>query len=163
MAAVIETLGANDVAKGDIQTNQLSLFPQWERRNTTAQIIGYQAQNQVSITVRDLTALGTLLDLLSRAGANNIQSISFDIMDATAAKNQARELAIADARARAALYATAANVPLGKVLSISETGARIPQAMAMGRAQMEMAASVPIEQGSMTINAQINMVFEIGD
>lgn len=161
MAQVIDTLASNNVEKSDIQTNQLSLFPQWDRRNTNDQIIGYQAQNQVSITLRDLETLGFLLDQLARVGANNIQSISFDISDATTAKNQARELAISDARARAKLYANAADVVLGEVLSISEPSARLAPQMAMGRAQMEMAASVPIEQGSMSINAQINMVFEI--
>ena len=52
--------------------------------------------------------------------ANQIGRVSFEVSNAEAMKDEARKLAVANARKRAELYAKAAGVELGQVLRIFE-------------------------------------------
>ena len=71
--------------------------------------------------VRAIDSLGAVIDALAKAGANRLQGVSFDVADPGRTSTRAREQAVADARARAELYARAAGVTLGPVVSIRET------------------------------------------
>jgi len=50
----------------------------------------YVVDNTVYVTVHQLDKLGDLLDATVQAGANNINSIQFDVFDKTSALKQAR-------------------------------------------------------------------------
>jgi len=149
----------------DIQTSQLSLNPRWERRNNNnnpPRIVGYEALNTVIVRVRDLGAVGAILDVLTQTGANRINQISFGIQKPRPHKDEARRLAVADARTKAELYAQAAGVELGPIISISENGSNPqPRAMArMGVASME-ASTVPVAAGEMGLRATVTLVFAL--
>ena len=149
----------------DIQTSQLSLNPRWERRNNNnnpPRIVGYEALNTVIVRVRDLGAVGAILDILTQTGANRINQISFGIQKPRPHKDEARRLAVADARTKAELYAQAAGVELGPIISISENGSNPqPRAMArMGVASME-ASTVPVAAGEMGLRATVTLVFAL--
>lgn len=163
MGQILNVLSDEGVAPEDIQTSQLSLFPRFDRQMQGDQrrIRGYTAQNMLIVRVRELSNLGRILDQVSEAGSNTIHSISFGMSDSSALKEVARRAAIADARARAELYATEAGVSVGPVLTISEIGGRAqPQGMAMARAEsMDMA--VPIAEGEVSLSANVHMVFGI--
>ena len=81
---------------------------------------GYRVVNQVRLTVREVKRLGEVLDQAIALGANQINSIGFDVANAETLKDEARKQAMANARRRAELYATAAGAQLGQVLRISE-------------------------------------------
>lgn len=149
----------------DIQTSQLSLNPRWERRasnNKPPRIIGYEALNTVTVRVRDLGIVGAILDVLTQTGANRINHISFGIQKPRPHKDEARRLAVADARIKAELYAQAAGVELGQVIRISENGGTTqPRPMA----RMEMASmaadAVPVAAGEMGLRATVTIVFAL--
>jgi uncharacterized protein YggE len=114
--------------------------------------------------VRDLADLGMVLDSLVRAGSNQVSGISFGIDDPTGVLNQARTRAIADARSRAELYARAAGVRLGKVLSMSEQPVELPRPRHFGRSlAQEDASSVPVATGEQEFRVRIHMVFALED
>jgi uncharacterized protein YggE len=165
MSGILETLKQEEIATKDVQTTDINLSPVWNRQQNNGlppEISGYQASNNVTVVVRDLEKLGSVLDRISKTGANNFHGIQFDLIDRKPALDQARVNAVNDARAKAELYATAAGVNLGKVMEISESMVSAsPRGMRMAEAMS--ASMVPVSQGSMEISAQISIVFALGD
>ncbi len=150
------------IAERDVQTSGLSLSPRWSERtsqNSPAQIIGYVVHNQVQVRVRDLSVVGVLLDLLVGNGANQFSGLRFGLQDNAGALEQARAGAVADALAKARVYAAAAGVTLGPIVSITEAGA--PQERPVGLREMAMDAAVPIAAGEISVQAGVTVVFEI--
>ncbi|MFT5005128.1 MAG: hypothetical protein ACI861_000412 [Paracoccaceae bacterium] len=163
MHDVFAVLRAEKIADRDIQTSQFSLHPQWHSQNSSTgkppKIVGFVATNVVTIRVRDLDMLGKVLDGLTKSGANRIQGIEFGVVDPTPILDEARKLAVHEAQRKAALYADAAGVQLGAILSISEGRAASPQPNF--RAAAMMADSVPIAQGELVISATVTINFSI--
>lgn len=165
-ARMIETLKTGGVDARDIQTGQLSVQPvytdmQHTGRSEGPKVAGYRVVNQVAVTVRDLEALGRLIDRVVQAGANRIDSIGFGLDDDAAQADEARRRAVADARRRAEVLAGAAGVRLVRILSISDSGGivRPLQAGMMMRAE---AMDVPIESGEVAVTASVSILWEIG-
>jgi uncharacterized protein YggE len=166
MAAVIAALRNAGVAEDDIQTSDFSVspkYPPYQPNQTTApRIVGYTVSNQVTARVKDLKKLGAILDTLVQAGSNQIHGISFDVDEPKPLLGEARKKAVADARAKAELYAAAAGVSLGKVVQISEAAAVMPPPQPMFRREaMAADASVPIAAGQQTIAANVTIIYEI--
>ncbi|MHA6325806.1 SIMPL domain-containing protein [Roseivivax sp. CAU 1753] len=161
---ILERLTAFEIAPRDMQTSGLSLDPVYTRYDRNdgrpPEIVGFRASNQISVRVRDLDRLGDILGAVTGDGANTLDGLSFGVTDETPLLDEARKRAVADARRKAELYAEAAGVTLGQVLSITEQGGGRPYPMPM--AEMRMAAdSVPVAQGETGYSAQVGMVFEI--
>ena len=163
LASVLARLAADGIAPRDIQTSGLSVSPRYDYSdNGDGRVVGYDARNMVTVRVRDLPALGALIDAALAAGANEFNGLSFGLADDRAAIDAARRAAVADARARADLYAKAAGVSLGRIVTISETaGFEAPQPMALRAAPMAAPPPVPVAAGELSLGAQISMVFEI--
>jgi len=164
-AAVLARLSEAGIAARDMQTSGLSLSPIWDRandRNAPPQVVGFEASNTVTIRARDLSALGGLLDAVVTDGANEFRGLQFTLQDPGPLQASARKLAVADAMARAALYAEAAGLRLGPVMAIREPSAQ-PAPMPMMRAEMAMAdaGGVPIAQGELELRAEVVMEFKI--
>lgn len=166
MAAVIAALKNAGVAEDDIQTSDFSVspkYPPYQPNQTTApRIVGYTVSNQVTAQVKDLAKLGGILDTLVQSGSNQVGGISFGLNEPKVKLDEARKKAVADARAKAELYAQAAGVSLGKVIQISESSVVMPP-VPMYRREMAMAqdASVPIAAGSQTVSAHVSITYEI--
>ena len=164
MREVLEILVKEGVLETDIQTRDLSLFPSFENRTPgrPPTVIGYRAQNTVAIKIRNIDNLGEILDGVSHAGSNLIQSIQFGLDDSESLMNEARKAAILNARERAELYAQSAGIAVGQVISISESGGFSPSPRTMARAQMEaMSMDVPVAQGELALRATVHVVYLI--
>ena len=170
MASALQTIEASGVAKKDIQTSNFSVQPKYKypKRSSTGeqappQIVGYTVSNTVTVIVRELSDLGEILDAVVSSGINQMNGLSFSIAEPAPLRNQARKLAVAEARERAELYAQAAGVSLGNILSISEAGSVRPPQPVSRRAAFEAAAAaaVPIAQGQQSSEMQVNIVWEI--
>jgi uncharacterized protein YggE len=158
MTAVLTTVKASGIAERDIQTSRLSLQPQYDpNKGGTARLTGFQANNQVTIRIRDIDNLPTVLDRAIAAGANEMSGIEFVVSDQSKLLDQARDEAIADARRKAELYARAARAKLGQVVSFSEEGTA-PQPRPM---QAVRAGAVPIAPGEQTLRAIVSVSYEL--
>jgi hypothetical protein len=163
VAAVLERLAAEGIAARDIQTSGLSVNPNWTGYDSSSSgptISGYVAMNVVTVRVRDLGALGTILDAAITDGANTLNGVTFGLADPAPATDAARTAAVADARARAEQLAAAAGVSLGPVLVISEGGTGEGPAPMFREASM---SPVPVMGGEMGVSAQVFMTFAIAD
>ena len=125
MTALLTAIKGGGITESDIQTSSLSLQPQMGGGNTP-RITGFQASNQVTVKVRDLTALSALLDKTIAAGANDVSGIEFAVSERSKALDRARKDAIEDARRKAELYASAAGAKAAAVAMISETSHQPP-------------------------------------
>lgn len=151
------------IAERDRQTTSFNISTQYRRNMNPPrepEIESYQVSNQVTIRVRNLDQLGKLLDALVKSGGNSVTGIQFGNTDLKERMDEARKLAVADARRRAELYAGAAGLRIGKVLSISEAGAAVPQPM-LRYAMMAESVAVPIAAGENEIRAMVQMVFSL--
>ena len=148
MTAVIAAIKDTGVADRDIQTSRLSLQPQYDpNKSGTARLTGFQASNQVTVRIRDIDKLPTVLDRAITAGANEMSGIEFVVSEQSKLLDQARDDAIADARRKADLYAKAAGAKLGRVVSITEEGSAPPPRPI----QALRAGAVPIAPGEQTL------------
>jgi uncharacterized protein YggE len=111
------------------------------------------------VTLRDINKVGAVLDELVKVGSNSISGVGFGLQDPKPVLNQARQDAVKDAKAKADLYAGAAGVTVGRVLTISEAGFIGPP-QPVFRAQA-METSVPIATGQETIRATVSVTYEI--
>ncbi len=163
MAQVVAALKADGIDPKDIQTSNFSVSPLYEDRkeNRSPKIIGYQVTNSVRITVHDIGKLGDILDKVVTLGANDVGSIEFGIDEPEALKDKARQLAMQNAIANAKLYAEAAGVKLGKILTINEDQGVVVARYAAAPAAMEMAKAVPIEAGTATVEVRVHVSFEL--
>ena len=163
VAAILAQLDTLGVAGLDRQTSGLYLRPVYDNRprddNASQQVIAYEAGNTVSVKVRDLTKLGTLLDAVIAEGANDFNGLQFSLQDNAEALIAARKAAVADAMARAAQLAEAAGVTLGDVVRMSESSQGF-QPMEMKSSQMR-SMDMPIATGEIDVSAQVTMQFEI--
>ncbi|MDW4496974.1 SIMPL domain-containing protein [Sulfitobacter sp. D35] len=163
---ILARLDGAGIEARDRQTSGLSLQPVWSDRSGNVdappQITGYEARNAVTVRVRDLDALGGLLDAVIADGANTLDGLAFDVQDPAPLEREARKAAVADAMARAQDLAEAAGVTLGPVQSIIE------QVRRGGPVRLEMAdaargASVPVAAGEVGFEGSVQMVFGIAD
>ncbi len=166
MTAVINALKAAGVAEDDIQTANFSVSPQYlpyqPGQTGAPRISSYQVSNQVSARVRKLDKLGNTLDALVQAGSNQISGVSFDLNEPKPFLDGARKKAVADARAKAELYAAAAGVSVGQVIQISESVSATPMFVEYRMAAAAPAdAGVPIAAGQNTISANITVTYEL--
>jgi len=162
MTAITTVLSASGIAQTDIQTTRFSVQPVYApaQPGVEPKLSGYSVANQAEFTIRQVSKLGDILDRLVSAGATDIGNIEFLHSDPAKVLDQAREAAVADARHKAELYARAAGVNLGRVLSITEdavNGTPVP----MARASAARAAFVPIATGEDTLEARIFVAYEI--
>jgi hypothetical protein len=122
----------------------------------------YRVSNTVRVTVRDLTKLGTILGATTGAGANNIWGIQFEIEDPSKLEAEARQEAVAQAKARAEQLAHLAGVKLGRVISLGESGGAMPREGGYGYSmQAARSADVPVQRGELTVSQDVQLVFAI--
>lgn len=144
MEAVITAVKRAGIAERDIQTSTLTLQPQYyqpppepyPRREAAPvatpqepqapRIVGYEARNTVQVRVRRLTDMGRVIDALVAAGANQVDGPTFTVEEPEPALEEARTAAMQNALKRAELYAGAAGLRVGRILSISEQGGYFP-------------------------------------
>lgn len=164
MAKVMAKLAAAGISPEDLQTQNLSLSPRWNtssvRDRNESEINGFTVRNMLSVEILDLSNLGTVLDAAVSTGANSFNGISFGLSDPSHVIEKARRGAVADAIAKAELYANAAGVSLGSLVSINEQGS---PSRPVPMAAMRMADSVPVATGEVTVSATVTLVFEIAD
>jgi uncharacterized protein YggE len=163
MAAVRRALERAGIAARDIQTSNVSLHPEYRyQENQPPQLVGYRASNQVNVRFRDIAASGRILDALVAQGANQINGPMLGIDRPEAALDEARTTAIANARARAELYARALGMRVIRVLSVSEGGAMPMPPVPMLRMQAADAGeATSIEPGEQVLSVTVTVSFEL--
>jgi uncharacterized protein YggE len=157
MRRVLTALLSAGVAKKDMQTQDVSLSQTYSDDGAPD---GYSAHNSVSVTIRELSKAGAILDAASSAGANDVYGPTLSRSDEDEQQAKALRAAVDDARANARVLAEAAGVQLGPVTAIIENGNApepyYPVALA------KSSADAPIEPGRQQVQATVRVTFAIG-
>ncbi len=164
MAALLAALKAAGIADKDVQTSNFMVNPRYDYGdgNAAPKPNGFDASNTVMVTVRTISNVGAILDASVAAGSNQINGLSFSLANPDPVVDEARKLAVGDAKRKAKLYAEAAGLALGDIVSVSEGGVSAPQPVFMAQAAMkERSADVPIAQGEQVISADISIVWAL--
>ena len=166
--ALVDALKKAGIAAKDIQTSNFSVYNNNNGQTvdkTTGQVISgsyYSVDNTVTVTVRDLSHLGSILSTAVNSGANNINSISFDVADKTAAMQQARQKAMANASSLATELAKTANVQLGGIQNITYSdNSPMPYFGVGGGGASAPNASVPIQPGQTQISVTVSVTYAL--
>lgn len=161
MNAIFETLKKNGIEKKYIQTSNFSIQPEYKhfKNGEPPKVRGYNVNNTVLVQVVDIEKLGVLLDEVVSSGSNQIHGIRFYVSKADELKDEARKLAVAKALRKATVYAQAAGVSLGDVLSIHEGSRNNVQPRGMSRTMVAEASPVPIAGGELQLGVSVTMTW----
>lgn len=146
-----------------IQPNYIYPAPRASGEREPPKIVGYTVRNSLTVRVRDIAAVGAVLDKSVSLGVNEGGNIMFTNDDPSEAIKQARTLAVRDALDRANTLADAAGVKTGKLLEMSEQSFS-PRPMPMARAELAMSRSadaVPVAVGENSYRVTVNVSLAI--
>jgi uncharacterized protein YggE len=161
MSAVTDAVASQGIDRKDISTTGVTLQPQYGDNSV---ITGYQASNSIEVKVRKLDAASPTILAIQNAGGNatRINSVKLSIEDDSQLVKDARAGAFNDAKNRAQQYAQLSGLDLGKVISITESGANVTPPTPMPRFDATAQAAVPISPGQQTVGFSVTVVWELG-
>ncbi|MDD4985011.1 MAG: SIMPL domain-containing protein [Dehalococcoidales bacterium] len=166
MNEVMAALKNSGIADEDIRTEQFSIqrITRWDYDREEEIVDGYRVSNMVTAKVREVDQAGPIIDTVVLAGGDfiRVNNISFSIDDPKTYQEEARALAVADAKAKAENMASLAGVELGKVTYISESGGYYPVVYRDYVVEEASApAPTPIEPGELTISISVQIAYNI--
>ena len=169
MNGIIDSLNTRGIGGTDVQTQHFNIHTRYEWPEPGKQVlVGYVVSNGVAVKIRDLDAVGEIIDEITIAGGDStrINNIGFTVEDQTPYAAELRELAVNDALTKARHYADLAGVTLGSMLSITESGGGnlIERDFGSGSFAMARSAAVPptnISSGELELKLNIQAVFQI--
>lgn len=163
--AVLAALGEAGVARVDLRTAGLDVQPAWDHEGNRPVRRGFTVTHRIAATVRDLEAVGRVVDAGLASGATGLDGVEFRLGDEGPAAEEARRLAVLDARTRAGIIAEAAGRRLGALRSLCEGGAAgSPSPRHEGR-MMAMAADTitPVLPGRIAVAVSVVGEWELAD
>jgi uncharacterized protein len=165
LSALLKAVRSAGVDDRDIQTSTLSVQPIYDYKDDNRRLIKYTMSNIVTIRIRDLSKIETVLNKALTEGGNVLNGISFYAENADAVRDSLQVEAIKDARSRAERLARALGVTVLKPITVNISSPGVyPSLMKSYRAydsiQME-GSSTEVSAGDTRIEAQVSITFEI--
>jgi len=161
-AAVRAALSAAKIEKKDIATQSVSVYPEYKYDNNTSVLVGYRASQTFTIVVRAAATAGDVVDAIVAAGGDSLQLSGATpfVLDNTKAATAARTIAVKNARAKAASYASLLGVKLGKVNYLVENSAPTPYVPVMAVAKTE-ADSTVVDLGEQDVTVSVTVQWSL--
>lgn len=166
MAGIVDVLKSAGIADKDVQTQRLSIQPQYDYSSETRKLTGFSVSNIVNVTIRDIGAVGAIVDQAIAAGGDltRVQSIYFSVDDTSPYENQLVEDAVKDATDKAQHLADLTGVTLGKPIAISY-GSGVPYPVFDDLVRLERAESAAfdtsISPGEVESSVTVSILFAI--
>ena len=161
-AAVRAALTLAKIDKKDIASTSVSVYPEYKYDNNTTVLVGYRASQSFTITVRAAATAGDVIDAIVSAGGDSLQlnGATPFVLDNTKAATAARTVAVKNARAKAASYASLLGVKLGKVNYLIENSAPTPYVPVMAVAKAESDATV-VDLGEQDVTVSVTVQWSL--
>ncbi len=163
--AIMTAVRQAGVPANKIQTGSLNLHPDYAspEQGKTPAIRGYRASGNVTIRLDDLTLVGEVVDRATRAGANQVQGVSFTRRHDDEAKAEALSRAAGQARAKAETLARALGVELAALMEVSEAEAVVRPLASYGALEAVRSYDTPVAPGEVSVSASVQLVYAIRD
>ncbi len=162
MNAMFEALKSAGLTDDDMRTSQYNAYPLYNYSSGTNEIVSYEVNNQVVLTIRNIDRVGEIIDIAVTNGANMTHSISFGLLDEQSSYDDALKLAVEAAKAKAETLAEAGGVKITGTLQMTENtiGGQIYREYEMAAAE-DSSGATPISTGDLEIQASVTVVYEI--
>ncbi|MBF6569497.1 MAG: SIMPL domain-containing protein [Candidatus Binataceae bacterium] len=163
-AKVVKALENQLKGKGRVWTGGYSLYPEYgdDSQQKKPAIVGYRAENSITVQTGAIDLLGSLIDTAISAGANRINYLNFALQDDGRARSEAITKATKDAQAQAQALAAALGVKLDQIARASTVAEPQPLPMASRMMGMSaMAAPTPVQPNEITVPATVSLVYQI--
>lgn len=149
-----------------IQTMNSSTQPRYRYHERKRIFEGYNVSHRIQIKAEEIAKVGELIDALTKGGIDQIDNVSYTVKDEEMVKVRALAKAVEAAKAKAEAMAKAAGASLGDVITINESGAHFAPVMARAKGVMmmadaEMEAAPELPAGGVSVNANVNVTFEL--
>src|SRR5262245_40687885 len=157
MTKVISALKGQGIAAADIRTELVSLSTRYSSNGDT--IVGYEATNSVSVTLRRVDKVGPAIDAAVDAGANQVSGPNLVRADAAGLYRSALRVAIANAKSKARAIAAASGLHLRRITDVAEASVAPPPTPLTAKAAGD--SSTPIEPGTTQVEATVTVTFSV--
>ncbi len=165
----VEEIAANN--KPEVKTSDYNLNPEQDYYSgKMPKILGYEVKNTVTVSIKDMSQVGAVIDAATKAGANSVEGIQFVLDETSPAQGDALALATKQAMAKAEAIAQSLNGKIVRVVESTEGGVPIQsQTLAENRYAMNsnmMAAAkpvyhTPVQAGALDVRSQVLLVVEV--
>ena len=165
--ALTDAIKKLGVDEKDIKTTSYSVYPQYDYTNPSQKITGYQVSTSYEVTVKDFDKINNIIVSATASGANEIGNVNFEVNDATKKQKlqEARDLAVKEAKEKAVGLAKSAGITLGKIINVSENqngqSVRYALPMAGGGALDKSVAQPEVQPGTTDIGVTISLSYEV--
>ena len=162
-SAIRKALATNKISTKDIATTSMTVYPEYNYTQDKGSVqVGYRASQSFTVTVRNATNAGAVVDAIVAAGGDNLQlqGVSPFVLDNSKATAAARSAAVANAKAKATSYAKLLGVKLGKVNYLVENSASVPMPI-YGVAKASADSATQIDLGTQDITVSISVQWSI--
>jgi uncharacterized protein YggE len=164
--AVIRALKAAAGTGAEVKTSGYSLQPQRVyKENQPPTITGYEARNSVTVTLSDLTKVGSVIDASAQAGANDVSNIAFTLRQDRQARDRALSEATREAMSKAQVIASALGGRVVRIVEVQEEGFQQRPPVPVYQAEMMMAkrgdVATPIEIGALDVRSRVQVIAEV--
>ena len=156
IAAIKQALLDAGVQETEINTDSINIYANYDYSDNTEVIVGYTANNSLSVRTTDIDNVGALIDAAFAAGANTLDNVQFTVQDDSEAREQALTKAVEDARRKADVLAAAAGMQVTAIESIAESGVYTYDSM-RNFAQMDAAATEGSGAGTLVQAALVSV------
>lgn len=147
----------------DIQTENYNVNPNYDFSDGSQKIVGYAANTNLIIKIKDISKANQIIDLVTQNGANQVGGLTFDNEDNTKAQTEARQKAVEDAKKKADEAAKIAGFKLGKIINYSEgQGSEPPIIYARDAALPQGGGSAAnVEPGTNEVVVNVTLSYEV--
>ena len=173
MNDIIGLLKTEGINEKDIKTTNYNIYPKYDYVKASLDyyyggkqvLVGYVVSQTVEVKIRDISKAGAILSGVGKFGATDVSGLSFTVDNQDIVKDQARDLAIQDAKTQAKVLAKGLGVKLMKITSFSESGNYptyygMEKSMAAGMSNADVV--VPqILTGENKITSNVSITYEI--
>ena len=166
IAAIKQSLLDAGAKESEINTDSINIYANYDYSDNTEVIVGYTANNTLSVRTTDIDNVGALIDAAFAAGANTLDNVQFTVQDDSEAREQALTKAVEDARRKAEVLAAAAGLQIASIESIAESGVYTYDSMRnyamMDEATTESGGAGTLVQAALvSVDASVSMEFEL--
>jgi len=173
MNKIIDLLKTKSVAEKDIKLTNYNIYPRYDYVSASQfypyggkQVLAaYVVSQTVEVKIRDISKAGEILSGVGEFGVTDVSGLTFTVDNEETVKDQARDLAIEDAKTQAKTLAKSLGVRLVKITSFSENGNypiyyEMNKSMALGIGGGD--AAVPqVPMGENKITSNVSITYEI--
>ncbi len=163
---VVDALRSLKIPDGQIETAAFQIYPvrrfEDESRRGEPPVVGYRVVNIVVVRTEQLDLVPRVIDDSVGAGANRVESVSFELKDEGTARQMALRQAIRVAKENAMAMAREMGVQLGEVRSVQQGGVRVvPPSFGARMGAFGAEAPTPVFPGDITVEASVTLTYVI--